>query len=57
MQVFADGKGHSRLVWIADGLPGDLAGPIGSLVEQDAEVMNQTDEQRAGQPQPHLAAL
>src|SRR5512145_2719086 len=44
MQVFADDEGRSRLVWITDVLPNDLAGPIGALVEQGAEAMKRTLE-------------
>lgn len=46
MQVFADGEGHSRLVWITDMLPNDLAGPIGSLVEQGAKSIKLTLERQ-----------
>lgn len=44
VQVFADGKGGSRLVWIADLLPSDLAGEIGAMIEQAARVMKPTLE-------------
>ena len=47
MQVFADGEGGSRLVWITDVLPHELAGLIGEFVEQGAVVMKQTLEGRA----------
>lgn len=46
IQVFADGESRSRLVWITDVLPDDLAGPIGSLVEQGAEAMKHTLERQ-----------
>lgn len=42
MQVFADGAGRSRLVWITDVLPLEAALPIGQMVEQGAEVMQRT---------------
>lgn len=45
-QVFANGEGRSRLVWITDVLPDKLAGKIGSLVEQGAQAMKQTLERR-----------
>ncbi len=45
-QVFAEGDGRSRLVWIADLLPNDMAGPIGAMMEQGARVMKQTLERR-----------
>jgi carbon monoxide dehydrogenase subunit G len=44
MQVFADGQGRTRLVWITDVLPNEVAGPIGALVEQGARAMKQTIE-------------
>jgi carbon monoxide dehydrogenase subunit G len=44
MQVFADGPGRTRLVWITDVLPNEVAGPIGALVEQGARAMKQTLE-------------
>lgn len=47
MQVFEEVEGFSRLVWITDVLPDDLAGPIGSLVEQGAQAMKQTLESQA----------
>jgi carbon monoxide dehydrogenase subunit G len=42
MQVFAEGEGRCRLVWITDLLPHDLAGPIGAMIEQGSAVMKQT---------------
>ena len=47
MQVFADGEGRSRLIWITDVLPNDLAASISDLVEQGAAVMKQTLEEEA----------
>ena len=44
MQVFADGRGGTRLMWITDVLPNEVAGPIGALVEQGARAMKQTLE-------------
>lgn len=44
MQVFAEDDGRSRLVWITDVLPEDLAPSILELVEQSAVVMKQTLE-------------
>src|SRR6266542_7171779 len=46
MQVVADGVGRSRLVWIADLLPHELAGHIGGLIEQAAAVIKPTPEGR-----------
>ncbi|GAA2644122.1 SRPBCC family protein [Streptomyces vastus] len=47
MQVFADGKDHSRFVWITDVTPDDLAGPIAEMVDQGALVIKQTLETQA----------
>ncbi len=44
MQVFAEGEDHSRLVWITDLLPNEVAAVISELVEQGASVMKQTLE-------------
>jgi carbon monoxide dehydrogenase subunit G len=43
MQVFADTEG-SRLVWITDLLPNDLAGFVAGLVDQGARVIKETLE-------------
>ena len=47
MQVFAEGSGRSRLVWITDVLPNDLAASISTLVEQGSAAMKQTLEKEA----------
>jgi carbon monoxide dehydrogenase subunit G len=44
VQVFADGEGRSRLVWIADLLPHELEGDIRAMIEQAAAVMKKTLE-------------
>ena len=44
MQVFADGEHRTRLVWITDLLPNEVAGLIGALVEQGARAMKETLE-------------
>src|SRR5258705_7735484 len=44
LQVFADGDGRSRVVWIADLLPHELAGAIGGMIEQGMGVMKHTLE-------------
>jgi hypothetical protein len=44
MQVFADGDGRSRLVWITDLLPNELAPTIGGMMEQGSAVMKRTLE-------------
>ena len=47
VQVFADGEGRSRLVWIADLLPNERAGDIRAMIEQAATVMKPTLERRS----------
>jgi len=44
LQVFADGNRRSRVVWIADLLPNELAGYIGGLMDQGMVVMKKTLE-------------
>lgn len=46
VQVFTEDDGHSRLVWIVDLLPNDLAEPVRSMMEQGAAVMKDTLEGR-----------
>ena len=46
VQVLADGKERSRLVWIADLLPHELASDIRAMIEQAAAVMKKTLERR-----------
>jgi hypothetical protein len=43
MQVIAEGE-RSRLVWIADILPNDLAGNVGGLMEQALSIAKPTLE-------------
>ena len=47
IQVIAKGSGRSRLVWITDVLPDDLATHISNLVEQGSAAMKQTLEKEA----------
>ena len=47
MQVFAQGEGKSRLVWIADILPNEIAGPAGAMMEQSIALTKQTLERAA----------
>lgn len=44
LQVFAEGEGRSRIVWIADLLPNEVAGSIQAMIEQGMAVMKQTLE-------------
>jgi carbon monoxide dehydrogenase subunit G len=43
-QVFADGDGRSRFVWIADLLPHELAPAIAGMIDQGLAVIKQTLE-------------
>ena len=45
-QVFAEGAGRCRLVWIADLLPNEVAGDIRAMIDQAAAVMKPTLENR-----------
>ncbi|MDQ1496605.1 MAG: hypothetical protein QOG69_3088 [Actinomycetota bacterium] len=47
VQIFAEEGDRSRLVWITDLLPDELAGSIREMVEQGAEVMKQTLESQS----------
>jgi uncharacterized protein YndB with AHSA1/START domain len=47
MQVFAAGPGGSRLVWIADLLPHDLAGLVDGMMEKGGAAIKQTLEASA----------
>lgn len=42
MQVFPDGEGRSRFVWITDVTPDDLAAPIAEMVDEGSQVMRRT---------------
>ena len=48
LQVLAEGSGNSRIVWIADLLPDDLAEPIAGMMEQGIRAMKQTLERGKG---------
>ena len=43
-QVFPDGSGHCRFVWIADLLPNELGSTIAGLIEQGLTTMKRTLE-------------
>jgi hypothetical protein len=47
LQIFAEGADQSRLVWIADLLPNELAPTVGEMIEQGMAVMKQTLERSA----------
>ena len=44
LQVFAADGGQSRVVWIADLLPHELAGPIGTMIDAGMADMKRTLE-------------
>jgi hypothetical protein len=44
LQVFDEGGGRSRVVWVADLLPNELTGYITGLIEQRTNVMKKTLE-------------
>jgi carbon monoxide dehydrogenase subunit G len=44
MQVVPDGEGRSRVVWIADLLPDEVAADIRALIEQGMATMKKTLE-------------
>ncbi len=45
-QLFAEGPGRTRFVWITDVLPNELAGFIDAMMEQGAGVMKRALEGR-----------
>ena len=47
LQVFADGEERTRVVWIADLLPSELAPYITGMIEQGMAVMKKTLERQA----------
>jgi carbon monoxide dehydrogenase subunit G len=48
LQVFAEGGTKSRVVWIADLLPNEVAPYIAGMIDQGMAVMKKTMEARAG---------
>ncbi|MEV0698426.1 SRPBCC family protein [Saccharopolyspora sp. NPDC050389] len=53
MQVLPEGTDHSRLVWIHDVLPDDLAKPLAAAMEQGFAVIKQTLESAYGREEAH----
>ncbi len=49
-QVVAEGESRSRVIWLADVLPNDIAGTIGAMMEQGADIMKRTLERAGGSP-------
>jgi carbon monoxide dehydrogenase subunit G len=54
-QVFADAKGLTKVVWIADLLPDEAAGPVAAMIEQGMAVMKQTLDSLAAERQSKSA--
>ena len=46
LQVVAEAERRSRVIWIADLLPNELASPIASLIDEGMAVMKKTLESR-----------
>lgn len=44
IQVFAEGEGACRIVWIADLMPNEIAGAIAEMIEQGLAMMKATLE-------------
>jgi carbon monoxide dehydrogenase subunit G len=47
LQIFDEGGGKSRLVWIADLLPNEMAQPIAGMIDEGMRVMKKTLEAQA----------
>jgi len=47
LQIFEEGGGRSRLVWIADLLPHEMAQPIAGMIDEGMRAMRKTLEARA----------
>ena len=54
-QAFADERGGTRVIWIADLLPDEAAATIAPMMEQGAAVMKQTLDRLADQKQRNVA--
>ena len=48
VQAFDAGDGRTRIVWIADLLPDEVAGPIASIIDHAMSIMKTTLEKTAG---------
>lgn len=49
LQVFVEDGAHSRLVWIADLLPHEMAAPIAGMIDEGMRAMKKTLEAPAAQ--------
>src|SRR5262245_31518572 len=59
-QVFTSGDGQTKVVWIADLLPNEAAGPVGLMMEQGMSVMKTTldalaEKERGDRIDQHVA--
>jgi uncharacterized protein YndB with AHSA1/START domain len=43
-QIFPEGEGRCRFVWIADVLPNEIAGYVGGMMEEGTKVLKRTME-------------
>ncbi|WP_076999070.1 SRPBCC family protein [Variovorax sp. KK3] len=50
LQVFDEGGGRSRLVWIADLLPNEMAAPIAGMIDEGMRAMKRTLEASSSSP-------
>lgn len=48
LQVFPDGEGGTRAIWITDLLPNEFAAPIRAMVEEGAAAIKRTLERGKG---------
>ena len=55
-QVFDDGSGGTRFVWIADVLPHEAAATIGAMMERGLAVLKETLEARSSSAEPAAGA-
>ena len=46
VQVLAEGAGRSRIVWIADLLPNEMAAPIDGMIQQGMNAMKRALDRR-----------
>ena len=42
IEVFSDGDDKCRVVWIADLMPNEVAGPVGEMIQEGLNTMKQT---------------
>ena len=47
MQIFEEGAGRSRVVWISDLLPNELSTTVGSMIDQGLATIKRTFERQS----------